>query len=164
MPLHLLVLWKLEHPLSIYHGFCTVPSADYSSMEKGTAACPDLAAIGLHHESKSSKEPFGRNSKRWGKLCYFGNPVVGTHGHGHGAPKVDSIIATCRCSRAFLGASVVRRRLIRHCKLHRVLVLHQSIAAEQAAALSEFFLMGRRGILPRKLLVCYYILLVSFRF
>ena len=50
--------------------------------------------------------------------------MVGTHGHGHGAPKVDSIIATCRCSRAFLGASVVRRRLIRHCKLHRVLVLH----------------------------------------
>ena len=77
--------------------------------------------------------------------------MVGTHGHGHGAPKVDSIIATCRCSRAFLGASVVRRRLIRHCKLHRVLVLHQSIAAEQAAALSEFFLMGRRGTLPRKL-------------
>ena len=57
MPLHLLVLWKLEHPLSIYHGFCTVPSADYSSMEKGRAAYPDLAAIGLHHESKSSKEP-----------------------------------------------------------------------------------------------------------
>jgi len=46
---------------------CTVPSADYSSMEKGRAAYPDLAAIGLHHESKSSKEPFGRNSKRWGK-------------------------------------------------------------------------------------------------